>query len=108
MSLYELHVRHTDFVHAPLEATGRVVSTGSGDVASIFKAGDPVGFICAVECCFDCYACKNVHNSWCKTGKTKMQGFSENGYFAEYAVVDARNAIVLPGNRMRPSKSMKC
>ncbi|KAH7091096.1 chaperonin 10-like protein [Paraphoma chrysanthemicola] len=80
------------------EATGLVAATGSGDVASQFKVDDPVGFICPVECCFDCYACKNVHNSWCKTGRTKMQGFSDNGYFAEYAVVDARNAMVLPAN----------
>lgn len=80
------------------EATGNVVSTGSSEAASKFKKGDPVGFMCPVECCFQCYSCKNVHNAWCETGKTKMQGFSEDGYFAEYAVVDARNAMVLPGN----------
>lgn len=82
------------------EATGRVVATGSGEVASRFKEGDPVGFICAVECCFECYSCKNVHNSWCETGKTKMQGFSADGYFAEYAVVDARETMILPANCM--------
>ncbi|CAA9957176.1 Alcohol dehydrogenase [Pyrenophora teres f. maculata] len=80
------------------EGTGRVVATGSGDVAKKFKEGDAVGFICAVDCCFECYACKNVHNSWCATGQTKMQGFSADGYFAEYAVVDAREAMVLPEN----------
>ncbi|CAO2654171.1 Nn.00g109040.m01.CDS01 [Neocucurbitaria sp. VM-36] len=80
------------------EATGFVAATGSGEVASKFKTGDPVGFICAIDCCFDCYACKNVHNAWCETGKVKMQGFTEDGYFAEYAVVDAREAMVLPEN----------
>ncbi|KAL6707559.1 hypothetical protein ACN47E_003908 [Coniothyrium glycines] len=80
------------------EGTGRVVMTGSGEAARKFKEGDPVGFICAVDCCFECYACKNVHNSWCSTGKTKMQGFSSDGYFAEYAVVDAREAMILPDN----------
>jgi threonine dehydrogenase-like Zn-dependent dehydrogenase len=80
------------------EGTGHVVSTGSGEVASKFNEGDPVGFICPVGCCFKCHACTKVHNAWCETGKTKMQGFSENGYFAEYAVVDARNAMVLPSN----------
>ncbi|KAH4236340.1 hypothetical protein HBI52_016700 [Parastagonospora nodorum] len=80
------------------EGTGRVVSTGSGEIASRFSKGDPVGFICPVDCCFECYACKEVHNSWCKTGKTQMQGFGRDGYFAEYAVVDARNAMVLPDN----------
>ncbi|KAI4605069.1 hypothetical protein J4E80_010752 [Alternaria sp. BMP 0032] len=80
------------------EGTGRVVSTGSGDIARTFKEGDPVGFLCAVDCCFVCYACKNVHNAWCATGETKIQGFSADGYFAEYAVVDAREAIILPEN----------
>jgi D-arabinose 1-dehydrogenase-like Zn-dependent alcohol dehydrogenase len=78
------------------EATGVVVSTGSGDVASKFKAGDNVGFLCAVECCFECEQCRTVHNAYCTTGKTKMQGFSLNGYFQEYIVVDARSTMVLP------------
>ncbi|KAF2012318.1 NAD(P)-binding protein [Aaosphaeria arxii CBS 175.79] len=78
------------------EATGTVVRTGSGDVASKFNPGDAVGFLCAVECCFECAQCKNVHNAWCATGKTKMQGFTLDGYFQEYAVVDARETMVLP------------
>ncbi|KAL5120946.1 hypothetical protein ACEQ8H_001134 [Pleosporales sp. CAS-2024a] len=80
------------------EGTGWVVATGSGPVASRFQTDDAVGFLCPVDCCFECYPCKEVHNSWCKTGKTKMQGFGADGYFAEYAVVDARNAMVLPKN----------
>lgn len=78
------------------EATGTVVGRGSGDAANRFKDGDNVGFLCAVECCFDCVNCRTVHNSWCVTGNTKMQGFSRDGYFQEYAVVDARAAMVLP------------
>lgn len=78
------------------EATGYVVSTGSGSLASKFKEGDKVGFLCAVECCFDCPQCRTVHNAWCATGKTKMQGFSKNGYFQEYVCVDARATMVLP------------
>jgi propanol-preferring alcohol dehydrogenase len=81
------------------EATGYVVQTGTGEVASKLKEGDAVGFICAVDCCFECKPCKTVHNAYCVTGKAKMQGFSADGYFAEYAVVDARNAIVLPEER---------
>ena len=78
------------------EASGTVVKKGTGAVASQFKLGDNVGFLCAVECCFECAPCKAVHNSWCKTGKTQMQGFSLDGYFQEYAVVDARATMVLP------------
>lgn len=78
------------------EATGTVVSRGSSEAASMFREGDNVGFLCAVDCCFDCTQCRTVHNSWCVTGKTKMQGFTLDGYFQEYAVVDARAAMVLP------------
>ncbi|KAF2195364.1 GroES-like protein [Zopfia rhizophila CBS 207.26] len=78
------------------EATGVVVSTGSGEAASNFKEGDKVGFICAVECCYDCDPCRKTHNAWCQTGKTKMQGFTLDGYFAEYVCVDARATMVLP------------
>ena len=67
---------------------------GSG--VSGFKEGDKVGFICAVGYCFECEPCKKVHNSWCVTGKQKMQGFSCNGYFQECVCVDARNTMVLP------------
>jgi propanol-preferring alcohol dehydrogenase len=84
------------------EGSGIVVQTGSGEVARTFKVGDPVGFICAVDCCFECRPCREVHNAWCQTGKTKMQGFSADGYFAEYAVVDAREAMVLPAGCMCP------
>jgi len=80
------------------EATGYVVRTSATPTAaaSSFKPGDPVGFICAVDCCFECTPCKTVHNAWCETGKTQMQGFAVDGYFQEYVVVDAREAMVLP------------
>jgi D-arabinose 1-dehydrogenase-like Zn-dependent alcohol dehydrogenase len=32
----------------------------------------------------------------CRKGTTKVQGFGHDGYYAEYAVVDARNTIILP------------
>ncbi|KAI0139682.1 chaperonin 10-like protein [Pestalotiopsis sp. NC0098] len=76
------------------EATGVVAGVGS-DVTK-FKEGDPVGFICAEQSCFECHPCKNVHNLWCEKGEVKMAGFSLDGYFSEYAVVDARNMMVLP------------
>ncbi|KAF2267381.1 GroES-like protein [Lojkania enalia] len=78
------------------EASGIVVKAGSCEVASKFKAGDQVGFLCAVDCCFECEQCRNVHNSWCVNGKTKMQGFTLDGYFQEYVCVDARATMVLP------------
>ncbi|KAF2639918.1 GroES-like protein [Massarina eburnea CBS 473.64] len=78
------------------EGTGTIVTTGSGAEARKFSKGDEVGFICPVDCCFECANCRNVHNAWCVTGKVRMQGFTVDGYFQEFAVVDARNAMVLP------------
>lgn len=45
----------------------------------------------------ECEAC-NVYNLYCPNGPVKVQGMSEgaDGFFAEYAVVDYRNAMVLP------------
>lgn len=76
------------------EAAGYVVEVGSG--AGKFKKGDPVGFIPANDCCYDCDPCRNTHNSWCVTGKIKMHGFSCDGFFQEYVCVDYRTAMVLP------------
>ncbi|KAF2395790.1 GroES-like protein [Trichodelitschia bisporula] len=75
------------------EAAGTVV--GLGSEVSDFKVGDKVGFLPAFECCFECGPCREVTNLWCEKG-TKMQGFSADGYFAEYAIVEARGAMVLP------------
>ena len=39
-----------------------------------------------------------VHNLHCTSGKQLLQGFTTDGFFAEYAVVDWENAIILPEN----------
>ena len=62
-----------------------------------FQVGDGIGFLYIIGCCFECEACM-IHNLHCKTGKQKLQGFSADGFFAEYAVVDWQNAIILPKN----------
>lgn len=75
------------------EAAGTVAALGEG--VTDFKVGDKVGFLPAVDCCFECEPCRKTHNAWCRKG-CKMQGFSEDGYFAEYAVVEARGTMILP------------
>jgi len=62
-----------------------------------FKVGDAIGFNYFIGCCFECDACM-VHNLWCETGKSRLQGFVVDGFFAEYAVVDWQNAVKLPEN----------
>lgn len=76
---------------------------GAGTIAQIhpsaegkgFKTGDVIGFLYVVGCCFECDGCL-VHNLHCESGKQLLQGFTTDGFFAEYAVVDYQNAIILP------------
>ncbi|KIW06044.1 uncharacterized protein PV09_03220 [Verruconis gallopava] len=75
------------------EAAGIVVGLGEG--VTDFKEGDKVGFLPAIDCCFECEPCRKTHNAWCRKG-CMMQGFGEDGYFAEYAVVEARGSMILP------------
>jgi len=60
-----------------------------------FKVGDAIGFGYIIGCCFECEGCM-VHNLHCQNGQPKVQGFWAPGFFAEYAVVDWRSAVILP------------
>ncbi|KAH8670397.1 alcohol dehydrogenase [Tricladium varicosporioides] len=62
-----------------------------------FKVGDAVGFLYIIGCCFECRGCM-VHNNHCLTQDSRVQGFTADGFFAEYALVDWHSAIVLPSN----------
>ncbi|KAL6252908.1 putative secondary metabolism biosynthetic enzyme [Rhinocladiella similis] len=62
-----------------------------------FKKGDRLGFLYIKDVCFECDGCL-VHNLNCRLGTAKIQGFQTDGFFAEYAAVDSRNAIILPDN----------
>jgi propanol-preferring alcohol dehydrogenase len=62
-----------------------------------FKEGDAVGFLYIIGCCFECEGCQ-IHNLSCSSGKQLLQGFTTDGFFAEYAVVDYHNAVILPSN----------
>ncbi|OAL24773.1 hypothetical protein AYO22_05562 [Fonsecaea multimorphosa] len=68
-----------------------------GSKVTGFKPGDPVGFLYITGVCFECEGCK-VYNLYCSKGTPRIQGMTEgaDGFFAQYAVVDYRNAIVLP------------
>jgi propanol-preferring alcohol dehydrogenase len=60
-----------------------------------FKVGDEVGFLYIIGCCFECDGCQ-VHNNHCTRGQAQTQGFTFDGFFAEYAIVDWHGAMVLP------------
>ena len=77
-------VGYIDSIHPSAEGKG-------------FKVGDAIGFLYIVGCCYECEGCM-VHNLHCTSGKQLLQGFTTDGFFAEYAVVDRENAIILPEN----------
>jgi len=79
------------------EGVGYVTKLHSSAVGKGFKEGDAVGFLYIIGCCFECDGCQ-IHNLSCSSGKQLLQGFTTDGFFAEYAVVDYHNAVILPSN----------
>ncbi len=56
-----------------------------------------MGWMLLTDRIVECDGCL-VHNLNCRLGTAKLQGFQTDGFFAEYAAVDYRNAIILPEN----------
>jgi alcohol dehydrogenase, propanol-preferring len=79
------------------EGVGHVVSFHPSAEGKGFRVSDTVGFLYILGSCFECAGCQ-VHNLHCETGKQELQGFVTDGFFAEYAIVDYHNAVVLDGN----------
>ena len=77
------------------EAVGVIEKVHNSIRESPFKVGDAIGFLHYIGGCFECEGCQ-LHSLLCKDGKTQIQGFTEPGFFAEYGLVDVRNAIHLP------------
>ncbi|KAK7417111.1 hypothetical protein QQZ08_011737 [Neonectria magnoliae] len=76
------------------EGLGHIVSMHSSAEGKGFQVGDAIGFLYILGCCFECSGCL-IHNLFCETGKQKLQGFTTDGFFSEYAVVDYHNAAKL-------------
>jgi D-arabinose 1-dehydrogenase-like Zn-dependent alcohol dehydrogenase len=79
------------------EGVGYIESIHPSAEGKGFKVGDGIGFLYIVGCCYECEGCM-IHNLHCTSGKQLLQGFMTDGFFAEYAVVDWQNAIILPEN----------
>lgn len=60
-----------------------------------FTEGDLVGFLPVNGSCFECEGCQ-IHNTVCLRGNPQIAGFGTPGFFAEYALLDWQNAILLP------------
>ncbi|CAK7210794.1 hypothetical protein SBRCBS47491_000899 [Sporothrix bragantina] len=75
-------IGHIEKIHPSAEGKGFVV-------------GDAVGFLPFLDACFTCDAC-NIHNLRCEQGTTKLQGWTADGFFAEYVVVSWQNCAKIP------------
>lgn len=76
------------------EGVGRIVSFHPSAEGRGFAIGDAVGFLYILGACFECPGCM-IHNLHCETGHQLLQGFTTDGFFAEYALVDYHNAAKL-------------
>ena len=77
------------------EAVGVVEGVHDSIGNNNFPIGSAIGFLCYKGACFDCDGCA-IQYMLCQRGDPQIQGFTEPGFFAEYAVVDWRVAIRLP------------
>jgi D-arabinose 1-dehydrogenase-like Zn-dependent alcohol dehydrogenase len=96
-----MELRPDDFGRAMTmghEGVGIVDKLHSSAEGKGFKVGDRVGSLYINDCCFECEACQ-AHGTACerpKRGGAKVMGLMQDGFFAEYALVDWENLIVLP------------
>ena len=95
--LMAIEAPRTDPVTIGHEGVGFVTKLHPSTVGKGFKEGDAVGFLYIIGCCFECEGCQ-IHNLSCSSGKQLLQGFTTDGFLAEYAVVDYHNAVILPNN----------
>ena len=77
------------------EACGIVVEAGKEAQEKFgFKKGDRVGADAGANMCLTCADCTEFGPQFCKT--KDFRGFTEDGFFAEYAVFDAATAVHIP------------
>jgi D-arabinose 1-dehydrogenase-like Zn-dependent alcohol dehydrogenase len=80
------------------EAVGIVSKIHPSAEGKGFKLGDKIGMLGNADNCFECEGCR-VHATYCvnpKNGFPKLSGIQCDGFFAEYAVIDWRNAEHVP------------
>lgn len=83
---------NTETVTLGHEGLGYIAGMHPSTEGKGFNVGDAIGFLYILGSCFTCDGCL-VHNLYCETGKQRCQGFTVDGFFAEYALVDIHNAV---------------
>ncbi|OOQ91287.1 hypothetical protein PEBR_00428 [Penicillium brasilianum] len=76
------------------EAISIVEALGPDAAPFGIKPGDQIGAPLWQDMCLECWECKNIGPQYCP--KITLKGLSSAGYFAEYALVDAATAVVIP------------
>lgn len=76
------------------EAISTVEALGPDAAPFGIKPGDRIGAPLWQDMCLECWECKNIGPQYCL--KITMRGVNCAGYFAEYALVDAATAVVIP------------
>lgn len=80
------------------EACGVISTIHPSAEGKGFKVGDKVGFMGNADNCFECKGCE-LHGTFCanpKGGFARISGMQCDGFFADYAVIDWRNCILVP------------
>lgn len=86
------------------EAVSVVEKLGPDAAAFGIKVGDVVGTPLWYGSCLQCVDCRTAGADFCPT--KKMQGLSAAGYFAEYTLVDAATAVVVPDSAVDRSAAL--
>ncbi|KAJ5176754.1 uncharacterized protein N7482_002631 [Penicillium canariense] len=76
------------------EAISVVEALGPDAASFSVKPGDRIGAPLWQDMCLECWECKIIGPQHCP--KITMKGITSAGYFAEYALVDAATAVVIP------------
>ena len=75
------------------EGIGRIVAAGAGTEAAL-AVGTRVGLPWLYSTCHDCAPCLGGHETFC--AEQHARGVQRNGAFAEYAILEAPFACVIP------------
>lgn len=75
------------------EGLGQIEGLGEDAKSYGFKVGDIVGDALWHGMCLECIPCRSAGSQFCPKRLTK--GFTTDGYFAEYMLMDAASAVVI-------------
>ncbi|KAL4861468.1 hypothetical protein BDV12DRAFT_208004 [Aspergillus spectabilis] len=86
------------------EAVSVVVKLGTDASRFGLKVGDLIGAPLWHDMCLDCFSCQDSGPQFC--GQMQVKGLTAPGYFAEYTLVDAASAVVIPAGLDIPTPSL--